>query len=129
MKKIIRECIRLAERKNTPDKLSEWGNYHHFSFLIQDGKIIAWDTNKAATPPKGYPKTAKIHSEAEAWQSGVALLNKQKPFQMVNIRLDKKNNLRLSKPCVCCSHFLKKLGCDRVYFSVDNSLDFMRLRL
>ena len=118
---ILRECLRISRAHNTEELHSEWGCFHHFSFIIQGNKIIEWATNKAGDPliTRGYPKGSKRHSESEAFRKAKGLLDRQRPFQCVNIRLIKNNGIRISKPCECCYAFLQDEGCAEVYFTTD----------
>lgn len=69
----------------------------------------------------GYSKSfGKIHSENDVYRKAKGLLDPQKPFDIVNIRLNKSGDSRISKPCPCCSAFLETVGCRNVYFSTDD---------
>jgi len=59
----------------------------------------------------------KIHSEIAAYRKAKGILTKNEPFEIVNIRLNKNKELRLSKPCICCFEIMKELGCSKFYFS------------
>lgn len=121
-KRILRQCLRIAQEKNTPDSHPEWGNYHHFSFVIQNNKIIEYGFNRPGRPLDGfgYPESGKIHSENDAYRKARGILESQKPFDIINIRLSKSGDLRMSKPCSCCNSFLSVVGCRNVYFSTDS---------
>jgi hypothetical protein len=119
---IMRECIRIAEEKNTPELHPEWGNFHHFSFVIQSNKIVEYGVNRTGAPPIGLgynPEFGKIHSETDAYRKARGILDPNIHFDIVNIRLNKKNMLRLSKPCKCCFGFLQSLNCKSIHFSTD----------
>lgn len=112
----------MALDKNTPDHHPEWGNYHHFSFIVQNNKIIGYGTNK--TVPKGmmkifgYKQTSKLHSETNVFFKCRSLIGKD-PFEIVNIRLTRTNKIRNSHPCECCMNFLLGFNCKSVYFTTD----------
>ena len=61
----------------------------------------------------------KIHSETDAYKKARGILNPDTHFDMINIRLNKQNMLRLSKPCACCFGFLQSLNCKSIYFTTD----------
>lgn len=128
-KSIIRECVRISKSKNSPRTHPEWGNFHHFSFIVQDNKILGWATNKTGEASKvlGFGDKNKIHSEPSAYAKAKGLLNSTKSFECVNIRLTRLDRLKISKPCDCCFRFLKIMGCSFVYFSTESK--FMRLTL
>jgi hypothetical protein len=107
-------------------KHPQFNHYIHFAFLVQNEKIISIGKNHLGIPPKhlGYHKrindVPKTHAEWDAYKKGKGLLDKSKPFECINIRLNKKGELKLSKPCCCCYDVLKELGCKKFYYSWDN---------
>lgn len=122
-KTILRDCLRIAREKlpRHPEK-----RYLHYTFIVQDNKIIEWATNHSANPPihLGYSsrledRPAKTHSEFAAWKRAKGILQHNKPFQCVNIRLNRQSELRLSAPCECCFAFLKSLACTQCYYTTD----------
>lgn len=120
-KRLLKECLRLAIAKNTPELHPQFGNYHHFCFVIQNNKIIEYGTNMPGTPPKfaGYAGVCKIHAEFMAFKRAKGLLNKDYNFEAVNIRLNKQNELRMSSPCKCCYSFLTAEGCNKIWFTTN----------
>ena len=120
-RKMIEECLKIALKHNTPEKHQEWGYYHHFSFVIQNGKILEWGKNRRGSPLLylGYQPYTKMHSEVDAYFKAKGILDKIKRFEVINIRLDKYNIIRRSEPCRCCSAFLRNLGCYRIWFSTN----------
>lgn len=122
---LIRESLRIAreKHKNHP-QIHYWP---HYSFIVQNNKLIEWAYNHTDTPPihMGYHKrinwgVPKTHSELAAWRAAKGLLNQNKNFEIINIRLNRKGELRNSQPCVCCYDFLKSMGCNNCIFSIDN---------
>lgn len=120
-KTVLRECERIAVSKN--ELHPEWGvGYHHFSFIIQNNKIIEMGMNRAGPPlvEFGYnEKFGKIHAETDAYRKARGILDLSRTFEVVNIRLNKRGLLRLSKPCGCCYEFLFVMGCKAVFFSTE----------
>lgn len=117
---IIRDCLRIAEQKNNTEDHPRWGFFMHYSFIVQDNKLIEWGVNRMGDPfIKGYHKDAYIHSETDAYRKAKGLLDPKKPFEVLNIRLNKLNELRNSKPCPCCYAFIKSMGARHIYFSTD----------
>lgn len=128
-KTLLQDCIRIAVRNNTPSKHKRYGAYHHFSFIVQDNKIVEWATN---APGKDiyshfYSAIAMIHSECAAFKKAKGLLNRTESFQVINIRLNKKHELRISKPCRCCVEFLSTFNCDKVYFTNEDKFEVIKL--
>jgi hypothetical protein len=118
-KKILKECVRIAKEKN---KFHTHTTFRHFSFVIQQNKILEWGINKSyGTPPPnvGYPENAGMHSENDVYRKAKGILDPKESFEVVNIRLNKSGDLRLSKPCPCCYNFLKNIGCTTVWFSTE----------
>lgn len=126
---LLDRLLTVSRQHNSPTKHPEWGHYHHFSFVIQDNQIVEWATNRTANPllKYGYPSHGKLHSESEAYRKARGLLDRMRTFDVVNIRLSKRNVLRMSKPCKCCMRFLQTVGCRSVTFSTN--LGFSRIRL
>lgn len=90
--------------------------------MIQSNKIVEWATNSNYEPPKHHGYSSRIqnnqafgHSELAVWFKSKGILNGN--FELVNIRINKDGELRMSKPCVCCHPILTKLGCTKFYFS------------
>jgi hypothetical protein len=94
--------------------------YCHFSFIVQNNKIIEWGTNRCASPLTflGYPVHSKMHSEVDAYFKAKGILGKG-PFEVVNIRLTKTAMIRNSRPCRCCFEFLRGLECKRIWFTTN----------
>jgi hypothetical protein len=120
-KRILRDCLRIALSKNKSHP--EWGNYHHFSFIVQGGKILEVGFNRSGSAVEGfgygseYPQ--KIHAENDVYRKARGILDFGKPFDVINIRLNKRGEVRISKPCECCLNFLSAVGCRNVYFSTE----------
>lgn len=100
----------------------QYQNFIHFSFVVQGNKIIGYGRNNCETPAKhmGYHNrvpTPKMHSEINAYRKTRGILDRAKPFYLVNVRLNKSGEVRLSKPCVCCYSLLNSLGCKQIYYS------------
>ena len=127
---ILREALRVSRVNNTPDRHAEYGNYHHFSFLIWKGKILTWATNKNSGCSHiqfGYTSHSKTHSEFE-------VLRKRKNWvkldgcAVVNVRLSKINTTKVSAPCSACKNLLQYNGIKTVYYTTEND-EFERLEL
>lgn len=99
----------------------------HWSFIVQNNKIVEWGTNRNGVPPVyfGYSDRIdgaepKIHAELDAWNKAKGLLDRNVKFECINIRLNRAGSLRLSKPCTCCESFLFSIGCSKVFYSTEN---------
>lgn len=121
---LLREAIRISREKlPTHPQFEHWP---HFAFVVQNNKILDWGYNTSDTPAVhfgyherinwGLPKT---HAETNAFRAAKGLINPNKGFEVINIRLSRQANLRNSAPCSCCFNFLQTMGCVCCYFSTD----------
>lgn len=127
-KSLLDEAYRIACSKLADHP--ERQHYAHFTFIVRDNQIVEWATNNAHIPPKHYGYASRIkgamtktHSEIMAYRRARRILGKRS-FQMINIRLNRSYQLRLSKPCVCCHAIMKEMGCTKVYYS--SEVGFLR---
>jgi tRNA(Arg) A34 adenosine deaminase TadA len=118
-KKILDNCLKIAVKNN--HKHPDYKGYHHFTFIVQSDKLIEWGANRKSQAMTflGYKKHTKRHSEVDAFLKAKGLLDKNKCFEVVNVRLSKQNEIRISSPCSCCSQFLKNIGCKKIWFTTD----------
>lgn len=118
-RKILQECLNDAfqcQHKHPDPK-----GYLHFSYVIQNNSIIGKGFNRLSSETHpSYPAYSKLHSEPDAYAQCRGLLEKNTPWQMVNIRLTRTGLIKLSKPCKCCYTFLRRLDCKEVWFSTEN---------
>lgn len=123
-KSLFHDVLFIARKKIINHR--EFKHFLHFSFIIQENKVIEWGTNNKRVPEKhnGYHRriqdikyNPKTHSEVDAWKKARGILNKRKNFQIINVRLNRLGELRNSRPCNCCYEILKALGCNSFYFS------------
>lgn len=129
-KSILRETIRFSRIKNTKDAHPEYDNFSHFSFIVWNGKILGWATNKksgCSYKHLGYPEISKTHAEYE-------VIRKYKNWatiaesSIINIRLNKQNHTKLSAPCKACKRFMSVNGISTVYYSIEGD-NFKRIEL
>lgn len=123
---ILKECTRISKRNLIKHPLLDISSKLHFSFVILDNQIIGWGYNRVSVPPihMGYKSrilgnTPRTHSEIDAYKSCKSLINSN--FKIVNIRLNKQKDFRLSRPCLCCQRILYALGCVGFYYSTNNN--------
>jgi len=116
----INRCLDIAFKHNVPANHPQWGCYHHYSFILKQNKIIEWSTNYTGEPNifLGYKSYQKIHSELMAFKRAKKLLGRDLGmFEILNIRLNKNNELKNSFPCNCCLGWLKENNCSRICYS------------
>jgi hypothetical protein len=128
-KKLLLESFRIA-LEYLP-RHPEYSYFPHYSFIVQTNKIIEWDTNSGGQPPAPFlamyqsrvahlDGASKRHSELNAFTKAKGLLDRDKSFEVINLRLNKRGEFRDAAPCSCCHHFLKMLGCQKVWFTTNS---------
>ena len=118
-KRLLQQAVAYALDKlpNHPELL----HFPHFSFIVARGKIVSWATNTRIEPPihYGYHRSwdetykPKFHAEISAYKKATI----SETFEIINIRLSRHGEIRLSKPCHPCCKLMTKLGCKRIWFS------------
>lgn len=119
-KRLLDEALAIARR--TSLKHPERRHYMHWTFIVADGKIIEWATNKVGEPPVhfGYHwrrVAPKLHAEYIAFKRARGLLDG--PFDVINVRLNRRGAMRMSAPCEVCGVWLKAVGCRNMWFTTD----------
>lgn len=128
MKKSLLDAALILAQESLP----RHSNYHtgtflHWAFIIQDNKIIGWSTNDFGEPPKGLGYKCKRdthlfstrHAEYKALMKCKGIMNFQKNWEIINIRLNKQGDMRISKPCNRCYSLTKDWGCVKYYFTTE----------
>lgn len=116
---LIKETRRLLPRH------PQFKYYPHFSFIYQNNVLLSKGLNSGHEPPLhlGYfqriKAKPKMHSEWQSFKKARKRLIPGKPFVCVNVRLNKKGEVKFSKPCECCYNVLKALGCKTFYYSAE----------
>lgn len=95
-RKLLSECLSIAIKNN--HKHPEGDCYHHFSFVIQDNKIISTGVNRKSHPFTylGFKSYSKLHSEVDAFYKAKGIMDKDVKFEVVNIRLFRLSDILLS---------------------------------
>ena len=130
-KKLIDEAVRLASEKLLTHP--EYSCYPHYSFLVQDNKILSIGMNNKNQVPLlhyGYHMRVdhtvpKMHAEPVAWRKGRGIINKMRSWEMINIRLNRHYKLMSAAPCEVCFNLLKSVGCHCFHYS--SELGFAKL--
>lgn len=91
----------------------------HTSFIVRKGKILATGINQIKTHPRtlefGYHSICGLHSELDAaLKLGMTDCSSH---TLINIRIDGKGQLNMSKPCQFCQKLIKQLNFKNVYFT------------
>ena len=106
----------------------EFRHYIHFSFIVVDNQIVTVGKNRAVEPPPyyGYHKRVekpKIHSELDAYSK---YKWKTVGFEMVNLRLSRQGEMKLSKPCPICAEWLSQTMCTGLVYSTKEGWEWIR---
>lgn len=112
-------------KESTPD----FKKHFHVTFILNKKKIVSIGVNSRKTHRcslhYAYRGDVGTHSE-------LAALNQVKfrdleGITVVNIRLNSKDEIRLSKPCCGCSDLLKTFDIKKIYYSTnDGTFEFLR---
>lgn len=127
-KRILSDIMKIAV--DYLPRHPEFMYYPVYSFVIQDNAIVAWSTNAKGDPEgplkrmyearvKHLDGRPKIHAEIRAYAKARGILKRDKSFEIANIRLNRKGDMRMAAPCSCCSHFLHTLNCSHTFFTTD----------
>ena len=131
---ILRECLRLSRSKIY--KHHEREHWIHFSYIVQNNKILSAGTNNSHHPPihLGYSRRlawegshAKTHSEFDCWKSARGIIDKSRNWEIVNVRTNKVGAIRNSAPCNCCNAFLSEMGCVRCFYTTNECFLDMKM--
>jgi len=131
-KTLLRDAARIAIGKLA--KHPQFDYYPHFTFIVQNNKMVCWGTNNEGIPPihLGYNERIsfgkpKIHSEYNAYRKARGILQPNNSFEVINIRLNRNGEMRQSMPCSCCYNFLSAVGCSSCYFSTKIGWDEIKM--
>lgn len=123
LQEILRKCHDQLQRGSHPQK----DNFIHWTFLVRDNHIISSGVNRPVEPAQhfGYhraffvkgddsPVVPKWHSELDAIKK-----SRGKAFgcTTVNVRLNKRGDMRMSMPCIICHRLLYAIGVKKCFFS------------
>ena len=121
--KLLRDCLKVSLNRisNHPQR----SHYIHFSFAIVDNKIACVGTNKSATPDIhfGYNmrvEEPKVHSELDVYRKlrKKVRINRTE-WSLINVRLNRSGEMKISKPCSVCHALLTDLGCKEIYYTTN----------
>lgn len=96
----------------------------HVAFLIKSGKIEKIGVNKRRTHPEiskhpYHEGHVGIHAELDC----ILKINKEdlSDYEILVLRVDKNNNLAMSKPCSGCQSLLNQFNIKEIWYSDKNS--------
>lgn len=91
-----------------------YGGFAHFSFLVQNNKILEWSTNIIGTDEYRYR-----HAEVRVLRKARGIMSIRNPFDVINTRLNRIGKMRNSYPCKRCRLALRLVGCHSVWYTND----------
>lgn len=107
----------------------------HFSFILDGSRVIKIGFNRSKTHPRnlryGYinrrgefmADQVGIHSEMDAI---IKLgLSNCDGLTIINTRIDRNNQLAMSKPCLGCTDMLKRLNFRRIFYYENNGFKLL----
>lgn len=123
-KSLLTEILNRCQRDipNHP----EHDNFMHWTFIVQNNQIVSDGVNRNHEPPisAGYHGRCciergfkpKWHSELDAVRR---CKRKLQGCEVVNVRLNKSGEVRLSMPCVACRNLLYVVNASKVFFTTE----------
>ncbi len=108
-------------------------NFLHFSFVCDKNKVVSIGWNDTTAAPMMVNKKhihfplGGVHSEVHSLRK-VRDLNILKYCTMVNIRLNHRGDIRLSKPCPICANIIRILGFKKLFYSTNSGFVYEDLR-
>lgn len=116
---LIQKSIKLNSKINDNSK-----QFRHFSFILDGNKVISiGQNNKDKTHPLAFKSGYKyscIHSELDALVRTKINPNKFKQCIIVNVRLNRFNNINLSRPCIHCQNLIKNYKFKKCFYTNEN---------
>jgi deoxycytidylate deaminase len=113
--------VRLA--KNLIE-VCEGQNWKHYTFLLRRNAVMSIGWNR---PFKTHPLAARfgykfnsIHSELNAITKYDGRITDLSRFTLVNVRLDKAGDVRMSRPCETCQLMLAAFGVSEVWYTTND---------
>jgi hypothetical protein len=99
--------------------------YKHWSFLIRYNKIFSVGINRSIEPPKffGYHAYIDCTKNKPKWHAELDAIytcnRKIADSIMVNVRLIRTGEIRMSMPCKVCRNLLKISRIKKVFFTTE----------
>jgi len=100
----------------------------HFSFVFYKGRLLTIGRNKIRTHPTNLKNPTNFdstHSKGICSELAAAIKLKNKTdisfskLIMINVRLDKNLNVKMSRPCSSCQNLIAYLKPKQLYFTDD----------
>lgn len=124
---IIRTAEQIARSKNHIHP--HQNGFRHYTFVVQNNKILELGMNRLTQPERtrGYKDFSGRHAELDAMYKARGIMDHNKPFEIINIRLNRRGELRLSKPCKVCDAWLRTTNCKTILYSTDDGFEVLNL--
>mgnify|MGYP007100041426 CR=1 FL=1 len=129
MRAILNKSIELARAMYPANISTDERRCFHFSFIWDKSKLLVAAQNKQGTHPRNRFNLKEFDislknqcSEMRAFiiaKSRFEKLNWKK-VKMVNVRLNRRGEIKNSRCCPACSNLINYLGIKNLYFTDDN---------
>ncbi|NDD84721.1 hypothetical protein EBZ38_10700 [bacterium] len=125
--------IALSLLPKAKEARSTKNKFFHFAFGFKKSKLLAIGQNnpeKTHTQALLLSKRFNIDTDYPYFHAETDLISRlwgkyyiDGSMKMVIIRLNKRGQLRCSKPCERCDQILRSLGINKIWWSIDNGFN------
>jgi deoxycytidylate deaminase len=114
----------LQQCRRTLQKHPQYENFPHWTFLVRDNQVISVGMNRKHEPSKvyGYHNLNQDEDFKPKWHSELdAVIKNRRGFKgIVNVRLNKLGQTRISMPCKVCRGILTNLNVKKIFFTTES---------
>jgi tRNA(Arg) A34 adenosine deaminase TadA len=107
-------------------EMSDFGEYRHGAVLVKGGSVINTSANKNSYAPYGnrFRKRDRGHATHHAELGCILGLDRSvtKGATIYVVRIGKRGDLKLSKPCDMCREVLRHVGVKKVVYTISDKL-------
>lgn len=117
------DFIRLVDTaKKIKELTPDFKRNFHVTFILNKKKLISIGVNskKTHTCSLNYKYRGEVGTHSELAAINQLRFRGVQNFTVVNIRLNSKNEVRMSKPCCGCADMLKQFSVKKVYYSTND---------
>ena len=117
---------RFVELGKKIAEMSDFGEYRHGAVLVKGGSVINTSANKNSYAPWGnrFRKRDCGHATHHAELGCILGLDRSatKGATIYVVRIGKRGDLKLSKPCDMCREVLQHVGVKKVVYTINDRL-------
>ncbi len=103
----------------------QYQHFPHWTFLVKDNKIISSGVNRCVEPSRyyGYHANNSSLTFRPKWHAELDAIHRcnfnLRGCEVVNVRLNRSGEIRISFPCKICRTMIRVLNCKKVYYTTD----------